>query len=223
MSRPPRIQDQPVHILQRTINQELCFYAEEDYLCYLYWLRKSALDSGCAIHAYALMPNHVHLLLTPLHEDSVPDLMHTVSRRYAQSINHYYKRNGALWEEEYAESIIQAETWLLACMRYIELNPIRAGLVVDPGQYQWSSYRSNALGITDKHLTPHALYLAGDQTPKGRIKYYRQSFRKELDDKTITDIRMAITHSQPLGDNGFMERVCIGERWKRAREGNGGP
>ena len=143
MPRRPRVllSGYPLHIVQRGINREPCFFAEEDYHCYLHWLEETARACRCAIHAYALMTNHVHLLLTPSENGSPARLMQSLGRRYVQYINRFYRRSGSLWEGRYKSSVVQAEDYLLACQRYIELNPVRAGMVNDPGQYRWSSYR----------------------------------------------------------------------------------
>ena len=118
MPRRPRIKlaDVPQHIVQRGINREPCFFAEEDYHCYLHWLQKSAADWQCAIHAYVLMTNHVHLLVTPARPDGIAKLMQSIARRYVQYINHSYRRTGSLWEGRFKSSLVQAEEYLLACM-----------------------------------------------------------------------------------------------------------
>ena len=170
MPRRPRIKlaGIPQHIVQRGINREACFFAEEDYHCTLHWLTKSAADWRCAIHAYVLMTNHVHLLVTPETPDGPARLMQSIGRRYVQYMNRSYKRSGSLWEGRYKSSVVQAETYLLACMRYIELNPVRAGMVSDHCLYRWSSYRANGLGAHDERLTPHPLYLALAPGTQGR-------------------------------------------------------
>ena len=167
MPRRPRIllADHPLHIVQRGINREPCFFADEDYQCYLHWLEEAARDCGCAIHAYVLMTNHVHLLLTPAVSGAPVRLMQSLGRRYVQYANRQYRRSGSLWEGRYKSSVVQAENYLLACMRYIELNPVRAAMVIDPGDYRWSSYRANGLGQPDARVTPHALYLGLDTEP----------------------------------------------------------
>lgn len=142
MPRRPRIKlaGLPQHLVQRGINRMACFFADEDYHCYLHWLKKSAADWECAIHAYVLMTNHVHLLVTPITPDGTARLMQSIGRRYVQYVNRAYRRSGSLWEGRYKSSVVQEETYLLRCMRYIELNPVRAGMTRDPGQYRWSSY-----------------------------------------------------------------------------------
>jgi len=210
MPRRPRIllPDYPLHIVQRGINREPCFYAEEDYQCYLHWLEEAAHDCGCAIHAYVLMTNHVHLLLTPAKPGAPSRLMQSLGRRHVQYINRYYRRSGSLWEGRYKSSVVQAESYLMACMRYIELNPVRAGMVIDPGQYRWSSYRSNGLLQTDARLTPHPLYLALDGQTERRCQAYRELFRPQLEGEAAREIREALRLGMPLGNERFAEMIC---------------
>ena len=223
MPRRPRINlaGVPLHIVQRGINREPCFFTQEDYQCYLHWLWKSAADWDCAIHAYVLMTNHVHLLLTAAREDGSAKLMQSLGRRYVQYINRSYKRSGSLWEGRYKSSVVQAEIYLLACMRYIETNPVRAGMVADPGAYPWSSYRQNGLGMPSEHLQAHPVYLAINQDPESRRAAYRALFRPDLDDEAADDIRLAIAQSQPLGEGRFVERLCAmtGVRRTQAKRG----
>jgi putative transposase len=213
----------PMHLVQRGINREPCFCAEENYHCYLHWLQKSAADWGCAIHAYVLMTNHVHLLITPQRADGPARLMQSLGRRYVQYINRAYKRSGSLWEGRYKSSVVQAETYLFACMRYMELNPVRAGMASDPAHYRWSSYRHNGLGPADERLVEHLLYQGLDIDPEQRQAIYRALFRSELDDDAIGDIRLALTQSQPLGDDCFAERICAKVGVRRAHQRRGRP
>ena len=210
MPRRPRIllSDYPLHIVQRGINREPCFFAEEDYQCYLHWLEEAARDCGCAIHAYVLMTNHVHLLLTPAVSGAPARLMQSLGRRYVQYANRQYRRTGSLWEGRYKSSVVQAESYLLACMRYIELNPVRAAMVADPGDYRWSSYRANGLGQLDTRLTPHPLYLGLDTDGALRRQAYRALFRPQLDDDAASDVREALKLGMPLGSERFAEAIC---------------
>ena len=223
MPRRPRIHldGQPLHIVQRGHNREACFFADEDYYSYLHWLADALKETGCRLHAYALMTNHVHLLLTPDKAEAVPKLVISLGRRYVQYINTSYRRTGTLWDSRYKSSAIQAESYLLRCMRYIELNPVRAGMVDDPARYRWSSYCHNGLGQRDERLTPHALYLALDREADGRRAAYRALFRSELDAAALGDIRLALNQGQPLGDERFAERICAmtGVRRAKARPG----
>lgn len=223
MPRRPRIQlaEVPLHIVQRGINRDPCFFAEEDYHCYLHWLEEAARDCRCAIHAYVLMTNHVHLLLTPMANGSTARLMQSLGRRYVQYINRFYRRTGGLWEGRYKCSLVQAETYLLACYRYIELNPVRADMVTDPGQHRWSSYRANGLGLPDARLTPHPLYLAQGRDPLERAQTYRALFRPHLDAEAAIDIRQALQLGMPVGRDRFAESICatVGVRFNSGKRG----
>lgn len=213
----------PLHIIQRGNNRQACFFADEDYRAYLQWLGEYAAATGCLIHAYVLMTNHAHLLITPETEAGTAKLMQAVGRRYVQYINRSYKRTGSLWVGRYKSSLIQAETYLLTCMRYIELNPVRAGMVQDPGQYRWSSYRHNGLGQPDPRITPHPLYLAIDRNDADRQTVYRALFRSELDEEALSDIRLALSQGQPLGHGRFGDRICAAAGVRRSRKRPGRP
>ena len=209
MPRRPRIQldGVPLHIVQRGHNREPCFFCEEDYLSYLYWLGEALAESECELHAYVLMTNHVHLLLTPRHAAAIPRLIMSLGRRYVQYINRTHGRTGTLWDSRYKSSLIQAETYLLACMRYIEWNPVRAAMVDDPAHYRWTSYRHNGLGQADSRLSPHPLYLALGPTDRDRQAAYRALFGPHLDQAAIDDIRLALNQNQPLGNSRFYTRI----------------
>jgi putative transposase len=209
MPRRPRfwIRDVPLHILQRGNNRAACFYAEEDYRFYLHWLQLNAEHYGCAIHAYVLMTNHVHLMLTPKERDSASKLMQSLGRRYVQYVNRVHRRSGTLWEGRFRASPVEAESYLLICSRYIELNPVRAAVVKDPADYIWSSYRHHALGAPDRVVTEHALFNALGATPAERAVAYRALFRTELDEREVNAIRTAVNHGGILSSDRFIERV----------------
>ena len=160
MPRKPRLYlpGIPCHVIQRGNNRDVCFAAEEDYQAYVEWLRDGAERCGCAVHAYVLMTNHVHLLVTPQDKEGVSRLMQSVGRRYVQYFNYSYDRSGTLWEGRYKATLIDSDQYLLTCMRYIELNPVRAGMVKHPLDYPWSSYAANARGQDNLLITPHELY-----------------------------------------------------------------
>lgn len=225
MPRRPRIKlaEVPQHVVQRGINREPCFFAEEDYHCYLHWLQESAADWHCAIHAYVLMTNHVHLLATAARPDGIAKLMQSIGRRYVQYINRSYRRTGSLWGGRFKSSLVQAEEYLLTCMRYIELNPVRADMVNDPAQYRWSSYRHNGLGRADERITPHPLYLALGKDEASRLAEYRGLFRSELDAEAIADIRHTLAQGQPLGSEHFSEIMCAAVGVRRAQRRPGRP
>jgi putative transposase len=209
MPRRPRIHldNIPLHIVQRGHNREPCFFGEEDYQAYLYWLGEALKKEHCSLHAYALMTNHVHLLITPKKAEAVPRLIIALGRRYVQYINTTYRRTGTLWDSRYKSSLIQAGTYLLTCQRYIELNPVRAAMVEDPAHYRWTSYRHNALGQANPYLAPHSVYLALGKDGKDRQAVYRALFRAQLDKAAIDDIRLALNQNQPLGDSRFYAKI----------------
>jgi putative transposase len=197
----------PLHIVQRGHNREPCFLAEDDYGRYLHWLGEALAESACVLHSYVLMTNHVHLLLTPRLAQSVPQLIISLGRRYVQYINRRYGRTGTLWDSRYKSSLVEPSGYFLACQRYIELNPVRAGLVDDPAQYRWSSYRANALGETNSRLTPHPAYAGLGCGDRERQSAYRALFRAQLDGEAINDIRLALSQNQPLGNQRFAEKI----------------
>lgn len=201
------IDGMPLHIVQRGHNREPCFFADGDYDSYLHWLGEAMGETECELHAYALMTNHVHLLLTPKRAEAVPKLIISLGRRYVQHINRLYRRTGTLWDCRYKSSLVQAETYLLACQRYIELNPVRAAMVTDPANYRWTSYRCNGLGQSDARLTPHPLYLALGQDAEDRRNTYRELFHAHLDHAAINDIRRALNQCQPMGDSRFHSAI----------------
>ena len=197
----------PLHIVQRGHNREPCFFGEDDYLSYLHWLGEALAEAECRLHAYVLMTNHVHLLLTPKRAEKLPRLIISLGRRYVQYINRTYRRTGTLWDSRYKSSLIHAETYLLTCQRYIERNPVRAAMVDDPAHYRWSSYRAHALGQPDSRLTPHPLYLALGLTSQSRQTAYCGLFRSQLDKAAIDDIRLALNQNQPVGNERFYAKI----------------
>jgi putative transposase len=146
MARLPRlcVPDIPQHIIQRGTNRQVCFVAEEDFAAYaFFWLEKSARKYQVAVHAWVFMTNHVHLLATPSTSDGVSRMMQNLGRYYVRYFNNKYQRTGTLWEDRFKSCVVDAEDYLLICQRHIELNPVRFGMVVEPGQYSWSSYKAN--------------------------------------------------------------------------------
>lgn len=197
----------PLHIVQRGHNREPCFFCDDDYESYLYWLGKALKETECTMHAYVLMTNHVHLLLTPRRAAVVPKLIIALGRRYVQYINRSYRRTGTLWDSRYKSSAVQAETYLLACQRYIELNPVRASMVSDPAHYRWSSYRFNAYGQTDSRIGTHVVYESLGRNETERQTAYRALFGPDLDHEVIDDIRLALNQNQPIGNERFHEQI----------------
>jgi putative transposase len=198
----------PWHIIQRGNNRTACFYAEQDYRRYLDVLREMAEKFECAVHAYVLMTNHVHLLLTPSRKDSAGLLMKHLGQRYVQYINRSYRRSGTLWEGRFRSCLAQSERYVLACYRYIELNPVRANMVSHPRDYRWSSYRANAEGHQDALLRPHPEYLRLGLDESDRLHNYRELFTAHLDPQRIAEIRDATNGNYALGDERFREEIA---------------
>lgn len=197
----------PHHVVQRGHNRKATFFADEDYHAYLHHLRDGALRYGCAVHAYVLMTNHVHLLLTPANEDGLSKLMRYLGSRYVQYVNFVYRRRGTLWEGRFKSSMIDAESYLLRCYRYIELNPVRAEMVRRPEDYCWSSYAYHALGKTDPLIADHPLYQALGVTEEARRMAYRELFRHELDQDTLVEIRDSLNQGLALGVERFKDEI----------------
>jgi putative transposase len=175
-----------------------------DYRYYLRLLEEASQDSGCALHAYVLMSNHVHLLVTPHDERGPARMMQAVGRRYVRYFNEHHGRTGTLWEGRFWSTLIDSERYFLACSRYVELNPVRAGIVRDPGAYPWSSFHCNALGEVDALVTPHAAYLALANRPANA---YLALFSEGLGTEVVDAIRKASKSKAVLGDERFREQV----------------
>ena len=210
MARLPRFfaKGHPLHIIQRGNNRLPVFAAEPDYLFFLDCLQRAASEHGLAIHAYVLMTNHIHLLATPADEASAPKTLQSVGRRYVQYFNYTHKRTGTLWEGRYRSTVIDAEAYMLTCMRYIELNPVRARDLVDhPADYPWSSYRGNAQGADDPLLSPHAIYKRLGRSTEERQSAYRQLFRAQLPKADLEAIREATNKAWALGSERFRAKI----------------
>jgi len=197
----------PCHIIQRGNNREACFFSDDDYSFYLECLKDACERYQVSCHAYVLMGNHTHLLLSPNNEEGISKVMQSLGRRYVQYINKRYKRCGTLWESRHKSSLIDAESYLLSCYRYIELNPVRANMVVHPADYQWSSYRCNAYGDSDELVTAHDVYLSIDLDNMSRQIAYRNLFDTALSKKLLHDIRNATNFSMPLGETKFKRQI----------------
>lgn len=210
MPRRPRLTlpNIPLHLIQRGNNRQACFVADADRLLYLEWLGEYADETGCRLHAYVLMTNHVHLLVSAEQGDAPGRLMKALGQRYVQYFNRTYRRSGTLWEGRYRSCPTQTEDYLLACQRYIELNPVRGGIVAHPADYRWSSYRANAQGEADALIRPHAVYLGLGLSPESRLAAYRELFRHELVPGLVDQIRRATNGNYVLGDVRFGDEIA---------------
>jgi len=211
----------PQHIIQRGNNRAVCFFADDDYRYYLESLAEGAHRYGCALHAYVLMTNHVHLLVTPDTEEGISKTMRHLGSRYVQYINYVYRRSGTLWEGRFKSNLIDSERYLLTCYRYIELNPVRAGIVGHPGDYPWSSYGTHALGRKDELLRDHPLYAALGATTEARQAAYRDLFRYQTDSETLKAIRESVNSGMVLGRERFKDEIeaALGRRVRPSERG----
>jgi putative transposase len=192
MARLPRltVPGYPHHIIQRGNNRQAIFGDQADYELLLSLLDEHARKQQVAIHAYVLMSNHFHLLATPETAEGIPQMMQGVGRRYVRHYNQRHARTGTLWEGRYRSTLIQAERYLLACMVYIDLNPVRAGMVADPADYPWSSHPHYVGRRADRLVTPHALYWELGNTPFARDQAYSELVRSGISrqqEQALTD------------------------------------
>jgi putative transposase len=210
-----------VHITQRGNDRADCFRRDSDYMVYLLHLCELAEKLECAVHAYCLMSNHVHLLITPATAEGCTGLMKNLGQRYAQYFNRAHERTGALWEGRYHSCIVESPRYVLACYRYIELNPVRAGIVEHPHAYPWSSHAANAGFRADRMLTPHVELLALSEDPLRRRESYRGLFEEACESAVIGEIRSATLGGYPLGSDGFKAALASTARRKldRGRRG----
>jgi putative transposase len=215
--------DQPLHVIQRGNNRSAIFFCEDDYQRYRGWLGEAAAEYGCAIHAYVLMTNHVHLLVTPRKAESLPRAMQSLGRRYVRHVNALYRRTGTLWEGRYRAAPIDSEAYFLACCRYIEMNPVRAGMAAHPRDYPWSSWRAHALGAADALVSEHALYRALGRSAAERQKEYRALFRQALDTGFVDALRQATNGGWALGDRRFQRQIAKAARRRAAPLPKGRP
>jgi putative transposase len=195
-----------VHIRQRGHDGRDCFRHETDYVVYLSNLRELSAAKQCTLHAYCLMTNHVHLLLTPANPQACALLMRNLGQRYVQYFNRRYQRNGTLWEGRFRSCLVDSAIYVLACHRYIELNPVRAGMVRSASDYRWSSHQVNAGRTWDDLLSPHAEYLALGTDDASRHAAYLHLFASGDDPAFVAAIRNAT-------DGGY---ALVGDRLKAA-------
>ena len=199
---------QPLHVIQRGNNRQPIFFADEDYRRYRDWLAAAAHEHGCAIHAYVLMTNHVHLLVTPRSTDSLPRTMQSLGRRHVRAVNAAQGRTGTLWEGRYRAAPIEGEAHFLACMCYIELNPVRARMVAHPRDYPWSSYRAHAHGAADALVSDHALYRDLGADAAARQRDYRALLREAPDEAFVDALRAATNGGWALGGARFTRKIA---------------
>jgi putative transposase len=211
----------PLHVIQRGNNRTACFFSDQDRAFFLLHLGRLLRPSGCVLHAYCLMTNHVHLLLTAERADSCARLMKRIGQLHTQYVNRAYERSGTLWEGRFRSCLVQAEDYVLACYRYIELNPSRAGLCSRPGDYRWSSFAANAEGVYDGLVTPHDEYLRLGNGKKERLRAYLELVQSALEPARVEEIRQATNGNIALGGEPFKRRLAaaLGRRVERGNAG----
>ena len=205
MPRKPRffVTDVPAHIVQRGNNRQAIFFEQADYEKYLWLLCKARDRYLCQIHAYVLMTNHVHLLATPKTMSSISQMMQHVGRHFVPYVNKKYQRSGTLWEGRFKATIVDTAEYMLACYRYIEMNPVRAGMVRHPEQYTWSSYGKNALRNPDRLVAQHCIYMALGRNAEERASNYRSLVERDVSESELTRIRSHTQSGTPMGSDKF--------------------
>lgn len=191
----------PLHLVQRGVDRAACFFETSDFVRYLHFLLHATRTERCRIHAYCLMSNHVHLLVTPDGEGACARFMKVVHQRHTQHVNRVHKRTGTLWEGRYRSNVVFSARYVLACYRYIELNPVRARLVRHPADYPWSSYRANAEGLDNPLVQAHGTYAMLGRSAVARRTAYRELVAQALGAAMIDNIRSAIKRGRALGDD----------------------
>jgi putative transposase len=224
MPRPLRrnlLAGYPIHVLQRGHNRADCFGSHAEHDLYLGLLQEYAKRHGCAVHAYVLMTNHMHLLVSPPDIPPLSMMMRDINRIYGLHFNRSRNRVGSVWQSRFKACLVDSDQYFLTCQRYIELNPVRAGMVEDPARYPWSSYPTNAAGRPSALVAPHALYLALGSAGERRQAAYRSLFGQAISAETLARIRGAVNRSKPLGDEEFVRKVELelAEAAEKCREG----
>jgi putative transposase len=209
MPRPTRLNlpGVPQHITQRGNNRQACFFAPSDFNLYLALLTEASRKHKCAVHAYVLMTNHVHLLVTPLIADGLSLLMRDLGRDFVRQVNKTYRRSGTMWEGRFKSSLVDKDAYCLACYRYIELNPVRANMVADPAEYRWSSFRANALGAHNELINPHDTWLALGKDDSSRRRAYLSLFEQDIGQREIDEIRFGVRKGLPTGNDRFKQEI----------------
>ncbi len=223
MARPPRLElaGAPLHIIQRGVNRAACFFGDVDRRFYLKCLGKFAVRRGCLVHAYVLMTNHVHLLVTPSEKGAAAAMLQDLGRTYVRVINMIHGRTGTLWEGRYKSSLVDTETYLLACHRYIELNPVRAGIAAKPEEYLWSSHAHYASDKPNSLITEHSLYLSLGGSKVERRAAFRSLFLEPMKAETVSRIRASTNAGCALGSEAFMRQIqnAVGRDVRLPRRG----
>ena len=223
MARLPRLTlaDLPHHVIQRGNNRQAVFFEPADYERMLALMAEQAPRFGVALHAYVLMENHFHLLATPSTDDGLPKFMQAVGRSYVRAFNDRHGRSGTLWEGRYRATVLQAERYLLPCMVYLDLNPVRAGLVTEARDFAWSSHLHYAGLRTDRFLSPHPLYWTLGNTPFAREAAYVERVRAGISARDQQVLTESALQGWAAGDDQFVAQLqaVTGRRLVKGRAG----
>ncbi len=211
----------PLHVIQRGNNRAACFFSDIDRRLYLKCLADAARRRGCAIHAYALMTNHVHLLLTPEKTGSTSLMLQDLGRKYVPVVNRHHDRTGTLWEGRFRSNLVDSETYLLTCHRYIELNPVRAGMVARPADYPWTSHRHYARTNIDPMVKEHRVFTELGSTAEDRCHNFLELFGSQVNDAELDQLRTAVNKGWALGSDAFLDRMeaMVGRSVRPPRRG----
>ena len=228
MARLPRyvLPGQPQHIIQRGNNRQVIFTNDADFQCFRDAMVSAADQHGLAIHAYVWMSNHIHLLATPEHEQSISRVFQSVGCKYVQYFNYTHQRTGTLWEGRYRATVVDSDQYLLTVMRYIELNPVRAGLTAHPRDYPWSSYARNAQAATGANsdwIKPHPQYLKIARSATARLSGYRALFKAAIGKNELAQIRDCTHKGWALGDDKFKADIETRAQRQTSSKGVGRP
>jgi len=223
MPRKPRcyVPNIPCHVITRGNDRQACFFKTGDYEFYLACLSDACDRYKVALHAYVLMTNHVHLLMTPESEEGISRVMQSIGRRYVQYVNLKYRRTGTLWEGRHKASLVEDEAYLMACYQYIELNPVRANMVKHPVDYPWTSYFENT-GVKKQNITKrHSIYDRLGLDTKSRQTAYKALFDLQLPPALLNNIRQASEFSMPIGSADFQRQIeeAVGRELGYAKRG----
>ncbi len=207
MARLPRliVPNQPHHVIQAGSNHQPIFRDDEDYTSFLAWLKEASKACKVAIHAFVLMPDHLHLLATPSDEEGLALMMQRVGRYYVPYFNKKYQRNGSLWQGRFKTSPVEAKSYFLICSRFVELNPVRVGIVSNPLDYPWSSFAHHAGVRQDAMITDHAEYWALGNTPFQREAAYIELAQRALTNAELATLKAALVKGWPLGTEAFKQ------------------
>jgi putative transposase len=225
MARLPRfvLAGQAHHIIQRGNNRQAIVQSDADRQHFIDLLQDAAATHKVALHAYVLMDNHLHLLATPEDEHGLSRMMQALGRRYVGWFNHKYERSGTLWEGRFRAALIESEHYFMACLRYIELNPVRAGMVLAGSDYRWSSCAHHLGRRRDPLVSDHALFWALGNTPFEREGAYLELLSQGVAEAERLELTVAVLKGRPLGSAAFLKQLADRSQRSVVDRGRGRP